>query len=242
MRKIYNITYLFEYFSAVAIFTPFFSAGDELESGIGVHYRDLAIGLKQSGEDVVVFHFPYDTTESKSWDFEGNQSSLVGIKTPVITKIRGIGTLCNLVKFFDFFEAFQLFAKSRSIFSKYHSSKSFNIIEASSNRGVAFGFPRLKEDPPLYKGLHNDEANFQKRNQKKPDLNFRFAAKFEEKQILRSDHIVTHTQNHAMKFGYAESKSYLFKLIPHGISSNLRTEFKQRNIHHSSIEICLSVA
>ena len=221
---------------AVAIFTPFFSAGDELESGIGVHYRDLAIGLKQSGEDVVVFHFPYDTTESKSWDFEGIKVHSVGIKTPAITKIRGIGSLCNLVKFFDFFEAFQLFAKSRTIFSKYHNSKSFNIIEASSNRGVAFGVSTLRRRPPIFTRVSTTMKQIFESENQKPDLNFRFAAKFEEKQILRSDHIVTHTQNHANEVsGILNLNPTLFKLIPHGISSNQRTELKERNMHHSSM-------
>ena len=75
---------------------------------------------------------------------------------------------------------------------------------------------------------------FKSENQK-PDLNFRFAAKFEEKQILRSENIVTHTQNHANEVsGMLNLDPTLFKLIPHGISSNLRTEFKERNMHHVS--------
>ena len=124
-----------------------------MESGIGVHYRDLAIGLKQSGEDVVVFHFPYDTTESKSWDFEGIKVHSVGIKTPVITKIRGIGTLCNLVKFFDFFEAFQLFVKSRTIFSKYHNAKPFDIIvETLVKRGGLLLSVETPNATPLLQG------------------------------------------------------------------------------------------
>ena len=61
-----------------------------------------------------------------------------------------------------------------------------------------------------------------------PDLNFRLASKFEEKQILRSDHIVTHTQNHANEVsGMLNLNPTIFKLIPHDISSNLRTEFKK---------------
>ena len=136
----------------IAIFTPFFSAGVELESGIGVHYRDLAIGLKQSGEDVVVFHFPYDTTESKSWDFEGIKVHSVGIKTPAITKIRGIGSLCNLVKFFDFFEAFQLL-QNLGQFSQSTTTRNLSTslrhpaIEESHS-----GFPRSKEDHPSLQG------------------------------------------------------------------------------------------
>ena len=189
-----------------------------MESGIGVHYRDLAIGLKQSGEDVVVFHFPYDTTESKSWDFEGIKVHSVGFKTPAITKIRGIGSLCNLVKFFDLFEAFQLFAKSRTIFSKIHSSKSFNTIEASSNRGVAFGVSSLKNRPPIFTRVSTTMEQIFKSEENLPDLNFRIAANFEKRQILRSDHLVTHTQNHASEVSKLIGiDTNRFEIIPHGI-------------------------
>ena len=204
---------------AIAIFTPFFSAGDELESGIGVHYRDLAIGLKQYGNDVVVFHFPYDTTECKSWDFEGIKVHSVGFKTLGFTKIRGIGLLCNMVKFFDFFEAFQLFAKSRIIFSKYHSLKSFDIIEASSNRGVALGVSTLRKRPPIFTRVSTTMNQVFQEYDEQPDLNYRLAARFEISQIKRSDFLVTHTKNHA-KITAKDIRidQSRFSIIPHAIS------------------------
>ena len=112
----------------IAVFTPLLAAGNELESGIGVHYRDLAIGLKQSGEDVEVFHFPYETNQSKSWHFEGIPIHSIGLKNPKIPNIKGLGSLCKTMRFFDLFETAQLFQKSRRVFAKAHESNSFDII------------------------------------------------------------------------------------------------------------------
>ena len=202
----------------IAIFSPFISAGEEIESGIGVHYRDLALGLKESGDLVTIFHFPYDRTISKSWFFEGIAVHSIGIQFPSFTKIRGIGRLCNLIKFFDIFEAYQLFAKSKKIFSKYHSSKNFNILEASSNRGVAFGVSSLKNRPPIFTRVSTTMEQIFKSEENLPDLNFRIAANFEKRQILRSDHLVTHTQNHASEVSkLLKIDTNRFKIIPHGI-------------------------
>ena len=184
---------------------------------------------------MTVFHFPYDTTRSNSWDFEGIKIHTIGIKTPAITNISGIGSLCNLVKFFDFFEAFQLFAKSKKVFSKYHSSRSFDIIEASSNRGVAFGVSTLRKRPSIFTRVSTTMRQIFKSENHTSDLNYRLAAKFEERQILRSNHLVTHTQNHANEVSrLLNLNPTRFKLIPHGISTKLRTEFKKSNVLHSN--------
>ena len=220
----------------VAIFTPLFAAGQELETGIGIHYRDLAIGLQESGEHVEVFQFPYDTTISKTWNFEGITVHSIGINSPYFTKLRGVGFLCNLVKFFDFYEAFQLFAKSKAILSRNKDSKQFDIIEASSNRGVAFGASTLKKRPPIFTRVSTTMKQVFNSEEKLPDLNFRLSAIFEEKQIHRSDHIVTHTQEHAKEVSnLLNLNPKKFDVIPHGICPKIRTEGKKTNLRDSKI-------
>ena len=204
----------------IAVFTPLLAAGNELESGIGVHYRDLAIGLKQSGEDVEVFHFPYETNQSKSWYFEGIPIHSIGLKNPKIPNIKGLGSLCKTMRFFDLFETAQLFQKSRRVFAKAHESNSFDIIEASSNRGICFGASTLIKRPPIFTRVSTTMRQIFRSENSIPDLNFRLAARFEEKQILRSEHLVTHTKRHANEVSkllrFTNGK---FKIIPHGIST-----------------------
>ena len=207
-----------------------------METGIGIHYRDLAIGLKESGDEVEVFQFPYETTSSRTWNFEGITVHSIGIKSPHFTNFRGIGSLCKLIKFFDFFEAFQLFAKSKAIFSRNKDSKQFDIIEASSNRGVAFGASTLKSRPPIFTRVSTTMKQAFNSEKKQPDLNFRLSANFEEKQIYLSEYIVTHTQKHAKEVSSLLNLSpNMFEVIPHGICPNLRTNAKKTNSRDSRI-------
>ena len=207
-----------------------------METGIGIHYRDLAIGLQESGEHVEVFQFPYETTSSKTWNFEGITVHSIGIESPNFTNLRGIGSLCKLIKFFDFFEAFQLFAKSKAIFSRNKGSKQFDIIEASSNRGVAFGASTLKNRPPIFTRVSTTMKQAFNSEKKQPDLNFRLSANFEEKQIYLSEHIVTHTQNHAkVVSGLLNLDPNMFEVIPHGICPKFNTEAKKTNSRDSRI-------
>ena len=202
----------------VAIFTPFFAAGSELDSGIGVHFRDLALGLKENGKEVVVFHVPYETSTSKFWSFEGIAIHSIGLKTPRIPKIKGIGTLCRITRFFDFFEVSQLFLKTKLSFYKAHSLNSFDIIEASSNRGVAFGASTLKNRPPIFTRVSTLMKQVFENQTNNADLDYRLTAKFEEKQIQNSEYLVTHTHKHANEVSkILNFNPKRFKIIPHGI-------------------------
>lgn len=222
----------------IAIFTPLFSARNETDTGIGVHYRDLAIGLKKSGEDVEVFHFPYETTESGLWNFEGIKIHSIGIKIPAITRLRGIGSFCNLVRFFDIFEAFQLFKKSRFTFLKNHKLRSYDIIESSSNRGVAFGVSTLKKRPPIFTRVSTTMKQVFDEGDNLPDLNFRLTANFEEKQILRSNFLVTHTLKHAEEVSeQLDLNPNSFSIIPHGISPSIRCKSKVQDSEKKNVRI-----
>lgn len=202
----------------IAIFTPFFAAGEENESGIGVHYRDLAIGLKNYGDDVEVFHFPYDTSTSRTWYFEGIPIHSIGIRNPRIPKIKGLGKICKITKFFHFFEANQLVRQSKLFFCSRFPKKNFNVIEASSNRGIALGVSQLKKRPPIFTRVSTTMRQVFSEEKKLPELSYRLTARFEEKQIQKSEYLVTHTKNHAsVVSNLLGLRSNQFEIIPHGI-------------------------
>ncbi len=205
----------------IAIFTPFFSAGNEMDSGIGIHYRDLAIGLKLRGNDVEVFHLPYDLTTSRSWFFQGIPIHSIGLNNPKIPYFMGIGKLCKLFKFFHFFEASQLFSKPKRKFQNLNRAKPFDVIEASSNRGVAYGVSTLVERPPIFtrvSTLMNQAFNSE---DCVAGLNHKIAAWFEKKQIHKSEFRVTHTQSHAsLVTDLIHLKQNDFSIIPHGITNS----------------------
>ncbi|MDC3336084.1 glycosyltransferase family 4 protein [Opitutales bacterium] len=202
----------------IALITPLFSSHLEKECGIGVHYRDLALGLRDGGHSVEVFHFPYDTTESKEYTFENIPVHCVGLPHPVLPKLKGLGKLLRTFNYFDFFEAFQLFQITKRVWKAAHLKKNFHIIEATSNRGVAYGLSTIKNRPPIFTRVSTTMKQAFESYPKLPDLNYRLAARFEEHQIKMSDYLVTHTQNHANSV--AELLSFnpaRFEIIPHSI-------------------------
>lgn len=203
----------------VAIFTSLFSNQLEKDSGIGVHYRDLAIGLKESGCEVEVFHFPYECNQSKDYVFESIPIHVLGIPTAKIPNFKGFGFLAKIFKYFDHYEAAQLLKTSKNTLEKFNLNRSFDLIEATSNRGVACGISRLKKRPPIFTRVSTTMKQAFAYEKTKPDLNFRLAAKLEEEQIKRSDFLVTHTQSHSKlvsKELFLENSK--FEIIPHAIS------------------------
>lgn len=202
----------------IALITPLFSSHLEKECGIGVHYRDLALGLRDGGHSVEVFHFPYDSTESKEYTFENIPVHSVGLPHSVLPKLKGLGKLLRTFNYFDFFEAFQLFQVTKRVWKAAHLKKNFDVIEATSNRGVAYGISTIKSRPPLFTRVSTTMKQAFESYTKLPDLNYRLAARFEEHQIKRSDHLVTHTQNHANSVAQLLSfNPARFQIIPHSI-------------------------
>lgn len=202
----------------IAVFTSLFSSPEEKDSGIGVHYRDLALGLRDAGHSVEVFHFPYDSTESLKYNFENIPVHRVGLPHPVLPKFKGLGKLLGTFNYFDYFEAFQLFQVTKRIWKAAHLKKNFDIIEATSNRGVAYGISTIKNRPPIFTRVSTTMKQAFESYPKLPDLNYRLAARFEEHQIKRSDHLVTHTQNHANSVAQLLSFNPVrFEIIPHSI-------------------------
>ena len=205
----------------VAIFTSLFSNQLEKDSGIGVHYRDLAIGLKESGCEVEVFHFPYECNQSKDYVFESIPIHVLGIPTAKIPNFKGSGFLATVFKYFDHYEAAQLLKTSKNTLEKFNLNRSFDLIEATSNRGVACGISKLKKRPPIFTRVSTTMKQAFAYEKTKPDLNFRLAAKLEEEQIKRSDFLVTHTQSHSHLVSKELSlENSKFKIIPHAISLN----------------------
>jgi glycosyltransferase involved in cell wall biosynthesis len=202
----------------IAVITPLFSSHLEKECGIGVHYRDLALGLRDSGHSVEVFHFPYDTTESKEYTLENILVHSIGLPSPLIPKLKCLGKLLRAFNYFDFFEALQLFQVTKRVWKAAHLKKNFDVIEATSNRGVAYGISTIKNRPPLFTRVSTTMKQAFESYPKLPDLNYRLAARFEEHQIKRSDYLVTHTQNHANSVAQLLSfNPARFQIIPHSI-------------------------
>jgi len=202
----------------IAVFTSLFSSPKEKECGIGVHYRDLALGLREAGHSVDIFHFPYDCTETKEYTFENIPVHKIGLPNPIIPKIKGLGKLLRTFKYFDFFEAFQLFQTTKSVWKLAHLKKKFDIIEATSNRAVAYGISNIKKRPPIFTRISTTMRQAFESYPKLPDLNYRLAARFEEHQIKKSDYLVTHTHNHANSVAQLLSLNpSRFQIIPHSI-------------------------
>ena len=202
----------------IALITPLFSSHLEKECGIGVHYRDLALGLRDGGHSVEVFHFPYDTTECKEYTFENIPVHCIGLPHPVLPKLKGLGKLLGMFNYFDFFEACQLFQVTKRVWKAAHLKKNFDVIEATSNRGVAYGISTIKSRPPLFTRVSTTMKQAFESYAMLPDLNYRLAARFEEHQIKRSDYLVTHTHNHANSVAQLLSFSPArFQIIPHSI-------------------------
>lgn len=205
----------------VAIFTSLFSSQLEKDSGIGVHFRDLAIGLKESGCKVEVFHFPYECNKSIDYIFESIPIHVMGLPTAKILNFKGVGFLAKVFKYFDHYETAQLLKTSKNTLNKFNLNRSFDVIEATSNRGVACGISRLKKRPPIFTRVSTTMKQAFAYEKTKPDLNFRLAAKLEEEQIKRSDFLVTHTQSHSKLVSKELSlENSKFKIIPHAISLN----------------------
>ena len=234
----------------VAIFTPLFSNQHEKDSGIGVHYRDLALGLKNAGCEVEVFHFPYDSVDSKEYRFESIPIHVIGLPTPKIPNLRGFGKIAKFFKYFDFYEAYQLYVESKKAFLKCHRRNAFDIIEATSNRGTAYSISKIKHRPPIFTRVSTTMKQVFSCENNLPDLNFRLAARFEESQIRRSDYLVTHTDNHAdLILKMLSIQDRRFQIIPHAIniknsrlpnkkaSTNIRILYAGRLEHRKGFDV-----
>ena len=202
----------------IAVFTSLFSSTKEKECGIGVHYRDLALGLRDAGHSVEIFHFPYDSTESLKYTFENIPVHRIGLPHPNLPKLKGLGKLFRTFNYFDFYEAFQLFNVTKRTGMAAHLNEKFDIIEATSNRGVAYGVSTIKKRPPIFTRVSTTMKQAFESYPNLPDLNYRLAARFEEHQIKRSDYLVTHTQSHANSVANLLSLNPArFQIIPHTI-------------------------
>ena len=165
-----------------------------------------------------IFHFPYDSTKSKQYTFENIPVYRIGLPSPIIPKIKGLGKMLRTLNYFDFFEAFKLFQITKQAWKTAHLKKNFDIIEATSNRGVAYGISTIRKRPPLFTRVSTTMKQAFENYSELPDLNYRLAARFEELQIKKSDCLVTHTQNHAVSVAQLLSLNPArFQIIPHSI-------------------------
>ncbi len=191
-----------------------------MDTGIGVHYRDLALTFKQLGHEVRVYQFPYEFTYDTVSEFEGIPVSRFGVQPTNLFKIRGIGRLCRIFKYFDFHEALVFFRRSKAILKEAIKEHDFDIIEATSNRGVACSISFEKKKPPIFTRVSTTMKQSFAYESKTVDLNYRLASYLECSQIRRSDYLVTHSRCHATEIcnlhGINPDK---FLIIPHAIES-----------------------
>jgi glycosyltransferase involved in cell wall biosynthesis len=132
--------------------------------------------------------------------------------------VRGLGRICNTIKFFDYYEAYALYQKSKGI-AKHIVYNQCDIIDATSNRGVGYGLSKIKRRPPIFTRISTTMKQTFDSLSTKPKLNYRILSNFEIRQILNSNHLVTHTKLHAKELSilYKVSDSK-FKIIPHAIN------------------------
>ena len=208
-----------------------------MDTGIGVHYRDLALTFKQLGHEVRVYQFPYEFTHDTVSEFEGIPVSRFGIQHINLFKIRGIGRLCRIFRYFDFYEALVFFRRSKAILKEAIKEHDFDIIEATSNRGVACSISFEKKKPPIFTRVSTTMKQSFAYEGKTVDLNYRLASYLECSQIRRSDYLVTHSQCHATEIGNLHGiNPDKFSIIPHAIESAPSKNNKIK-IHYDSIKI-----
>lgn len=208
-----------------------------MDTGIGIHYRDLALTLKRLGHEVRVYQFPYEFTHDGISEFEGIQVSRFGIQPTNLFKIRGIGRLCRIFKYFDFHEATHFFRKSKAVLKAAIKEHNFDVIEATSNRGVACSISFEKKRPPIFTRVSTTMKQAFAHEGTTPDLNYRLASYLECSQIKRSDHLVTHTRCHAKEIANLNGiNPDKFTIIPHAIES-ASCNIHQRKTTDDSIKI-----
>lgn len=208
-----------------------------MDTGIGVHYRDLALIFKQLGHKVRVYQFPYEFTHDTVSEFEGVPVSRFGIRHTNLFKIRGIGRLCRIFRYFDFYEALVFFRRSKAILKEAIKEHDFDIIEATSNRGVACSISFVKKKPPIFTRVSTTMKQSFAYEGKTVDLNYRLASYLECSQIRRSDYLVTHTRCHAREIGNLHGiNPDKFRIIPHAIESKQSFNIKHK-ISDDSIKI-----
>lgn len=208
-----------------------------MDTGIGIHYRDLALTFKRLGHEVRVYQFPYEFTHDTVSEFEGIPVSRFGIQPTNLFKIRGIGRLCRIFRYFDFHEALYFFRRSKAILKVAIKEHDFDIIEATSNRGVACSISFEKKKPPIVTRVSTTMKQAFAYEGKTADLNYRLASYLECSQIRRSDRLVTHTRCHAKEIGNLHGiNPDKFSIIPHAIESAPSKNNKLK-IHDDSIKI-----
>ena len=235
----------------IALVTPLFPLSNDCDSGIAMHYQHLANGLIKLGHEVIIYFFPYEVFESKVY----NQGELtiyqVGCSLPQLFFLKGIGRLLKSFKFLEWYPTF-LFQKQICDFLKKRVIEDkIEIIESTSNRGLLARYSKSKDRPPICTRVSTTmESAF--RNAKIPiSINYKIEAKFEHKQILRSESLVTHSKCHSIELENELGLSnLLFKIIPHGItidkkhisiseSKNINILFVGRLERRKGIEVLL---
>ncbi|MBT3468476.1 MAG: glycosyltransferase family 4 protein [Opitutae bacterium] len=204
----------------IAIVTPFYpNAAEPNAGGIGNHFQHLALGFKEEGHKVTVFQFPYVGKTSNSFNHHGIQVRQYGVTQPKWFKMRGLGRLARLTGYVKRFQSKHLLRRTHDVLAKKIPQSGFDVIEATSNRGLPFSYSRLpNRQIPMITRVSTTMALHFEENEEMPDYNQRKECEFERGTISRSDALVTHTKAHAVKLeAELGVDAKRFHIIPHGI-------------------------
>jgi glycosyltransferase involved in cell wall biosynthesis len=204
----------------IAIVTPFYPSRTEIGSGIGNHFRHLALALRELGHDVTVFYFPYEGRENASYLQEGIPIQKFGFPLPQWPRFRVLGRIAKLLAYQDWHAAWNLYRITTKTLLEQNLKEKFDVIETTSNRGLAYGISRSAlPHPPIVTRVSTTMSQAIEENREEVDLHFRLEAKLERGLIRRSDALVTHTKAHALtlhrELGTPADSYYI---IPHGIA------------------------
>ena len=175
------------------------------------------------GHLVEVMHFPYEVLENREYQSEGIPITQTGFITPKWTTYRFLGRFSKVIRFFEWYPFLDLLRQSTMKIRRKLDEGEFDIIEATSNRGLAYGISRsIRKRPSIVTRVSTTMKSIFDSQKTHVDLNYRLEAQMERAQIRRSDSIVTHTQGHAKvledELGINADS---FEIIPHGISLNV---------------------
>ena len=202
----------------IAIVTPLYPLSKDCDSGIAIHYHHLANGLKALGHEVIVYFFPYEVFESKVF----NQGKLtiyqVGCSLPKIFFFKGLGRLLKSLRILEWYPTLIFQQQICKFLDKRVKADKIDIIESTSNRGLLARYLKSKDRPPICTRVSTTMTSAYENARIDVPINYQLEAKFENLQIRRSDHIVTHSNGHAKTLETELGiKGKKFKVIPIGI-------------------------
>ena len=218
----------------IAIVTPFYPNEEVTNAGgIGNHFQHLALGFRDADHEVEVFQFPNICSQDSFFHHNEITVHSFALTPPTWFSTRGLGRLARITGYVDRYRPKYLLRLTHKVFTKLIQKRGFEIIEATSNRGLPLSYLRRERRrlPVLTRVSTTMALHFQE-NLSKPDFNQRKECEYEEETIHRSDRLVTHTKVHAKELeAELGVDAVRFRIIPHGIDIPAPPEPSVRSIN-----------